>query len=99
MLCAYCFRTITGNIFDPGKRAASNVTVDGVLGDPSADAYVGVWSVVLVAGRSRRLSNVFSPMFFHYIPLPPPSSGSSYILRSPSVITPSHHSLQLIHCR
>jgi hypothetical protein len=24
---------------------------------------------------------------FHYIPLPPPSSGSSYILRSPSVIT------------
>ena len=62
MLCAYCFRTITGNIFDPGKRAASNVTVDGVLGDPSADAYVGVWSVVLVAGRSRRLSNVFSPI-------------------------------------
>jgi hypothetical protein len=27
---------------------------------------------------------------FHYIPLRPPSSGSSYILRSPSVITPLH---------
>jgi hypothetical protein len=33
---------------------------------------------------------------FRCIPLPPPSSGSSYILRSPSVITPSHHSLNTL---
>ncbi|KAI0276451.1 hypothetical protein BGY98DRAFT_985829, partial [Russula aff. rugulosa BPL654] len=33
---------------------------------------------------------------FHCILLPPLSSGSSYILRSPSVITPSHHSLNTL---
>ena len=53
---------------------------------------VGVWSVVLATGRSGM------PYYlsFHYIPLPPPSSGSSFILRSPSLITPSHHTLQPI---
>ncbi|KAI0265260.1 hypothetical protein BGY98DRAFT_1036638, partial [Russula aff. rugulosa BPL654] len=50
--------------------------------------------------KRRRVASEFGVwscyLPFHYIPLPPSSSGSSYILRSPSVITPSHQTLQPI---
>ena len=50
----------------------------------------------MVAGRSEAALPCLS---FHYITLLPLSTGSSYILRYPSVITPSHHTLLPIHCR
>jgi hypothetical protein len=56
---------------------------------------VGVWSLVLVAGWNE----VRSCLSLTVHPLCRACSGSLYIPKSLSVITPSHHSLQAIYSR